>query len=66
VSTKCLLNKLLNRTYLVMCITCGLDAAIVDAADEELIEAVVAAELLMGKHLYNDEFVKAWKMQKGI
>jgi len=66
VSTKCLLNHLLNRTYLVMCITCGLDAAIMDAADQELVEAAVAAELLMGKHLYSDEFVKAWRLQKGI
>jgi 5-methyltetrahydrofolate corrinoid/iron sulfur protein methyltransferase len=66
VSTKCLLNKLLNRTFLVMCLTAGLDAAIVDSADEELLAAMITAEVLLGKHLYSDEYVKAWKMQKGL
>ena len=66
VSTKCLLNKLLNRTFLVMCLTAGLDAAIVDAADQDLIDAMITAEVLMGKHLYSDEYVKAWRMQKGL
>ncbi len=66
VSTKCLLNHLLNRTFLVMCLAAGLDAAIMDAADTDLVEAAVAAEVLMGKHLYSDEFVKAWRIQKGI
>ncbi len=49
VSTKCLLNKLLNRTFLVMCLTAGLDAAIVDAADQDLIDAMITAEVLLGK-----------------
>jgi 5-methyltetrahydrofolate corrinoid/iron sulfur protein methyltransferase len=66
VSTKCLLNKLLNRTFLVMCLTAGLDAAIVDAADQDLIDAMITAEVLLGKNLYSDEYVKAWRMQKGL
>ncbi len=66
VSTKCLKNNLLNRTYLVMCIAAGLTAAIMDAADEELVEAAVTCELLMDKSLYSDDFVKAWKIEKGI
>ncbi|NQU25707.1 MAG: dihydropteroate synthase [Candidatus Nealsonbacteria bacterium] len=66
VSTKCLKNNLLNRTYLVMCLAAGLTAAIMDAADAELVEAAVTTELLMNKHLYSDDFVKAWRIQKGI
>ncbi len=66
VSQKCLMNRLLNRTYLVMALAAGLDAAIVDAADKDLVEAMIAAEVLLGKQLYSDEFVKAWKMQKGL
>ena len=66
VSTKCLLNNLLNRTFLVMCLASGLDAAIMDAADTDLVEAAVAAEVLLGKKLYSDEFVKAWRIQKGL
>jgi 5-methyltetrahydrofolate corrinoid/iron sulfur protein methyltransferase len=66
VSQKCPFHKLLNRTFLVMCLTAGLTAAIVDAADQDLIEAMITAELLMGKYLYSDDYVKAWKMQKGL
>jgi len=66
VSTKCLMNRLLNRTFLVMCLAAGLDAAILDAADQDLVEAMITAEVLLGKHLYSDEYVKAWRMQKGL
>jgi 5-methyltetrahydrofolate corrinoid/iron sulfur protein methyltransferase len=66
VSQKCLMNHLINRTYLVMCLAAGLDAAIMDAADKELVEAAVTAEVLLDKQLYSDDYIKAWRMQKGI
>jgi len=66
VSQQCLMTNLLNRTYLVMCIAAGLDAAIMDAADKDLVEAAVSAEVLLEKHLYSDDYLKAWRMQKGI
>jgi 5-methyltetrahydrofolate corrinoid/iron sulfur protein methyltransferase len=66
VSQKCPMHRLLNRTYLVMCLAAGLNAAIVDAADSDLIDAMITAEVLMGKHLYSDDYIKAWKMQKGL
>ncbi len=66
VSQKCLNNRLLNRTFLVMCLAAGLDAAIVDAADRDLVEAMITAEILLGRQLYSDEYVKAWRMQKGL
>ncbi len=66
VSQKCLMRTLINRTYLVMCITAGLDSAIMDAADKDLVEAAITAEVLMEKYLYSDDYVKAWRMQKGI
>jgi 5-methyltetrahydrofolate corrinoid/iron sulfur protein methyltransferase len=66
VSQQCLMNHLINRTYLVMCIAAGLDAAIMDAGDKDLVEAAVSAEVLLEKHLYSDDYIKAWKMQKGI
>ena len=65
-SQRCLERSLLNRTYLVMCLAAGLDAAIMDAADKELVEAAVTAEVLLEKHLYSDEYLKAWRMQKGL
>lgn len=66
VSQRCQMNHLINRTYLVMCLAAGLDAAIMDAADKELVEAAVTAEVLLEKHLYSDDYMKAWRMQKGI
>jgi len=66
VSQKCLMTHLLNRTYLVMALAAGLDSAIMDAADKELVEAAVSAEVLLEKHLYSDDYLKAWRMQKGI
>ncbi len=66
VSQKCLMNHLINRTYLVMCLAAGLDAAIMDAADKDLVEAAVSAEVLLDKHLYSDDYIKAWRMQKGL
>ncbi len=66
VSQNCLMNNLINRTYLVMAIAAGLDAAIMDAGDKELVEAAVSAEVLLEKHLYSDDYIKAWRMQKGI
>jgi 5-methyltetrahydrofolate corrinoid/iron sulfur protein methyltransferase len=66
VSQKCLMSRLINRTYLVMCVAAGLDAAIMDAADKDLVEAAVSAEVLLDKHLYSDDYIKAWRMQKGI
>ena len=66
VSQQCLMNRLLNRTYLVMAIAAGLDAAIMDAADKDLVEAAISAEVLLEKHLYSDDYIKAWRMQKGI
>lgn len=66
VSQKCLMTHLLNRTYLAMAIAAGLDAAIMDAADKDLVEAAVSAEVLLEKHLYSDDYLKAWRMQKGI
>jgi 5-methyltetrahydrofolate corrinoid/iron sulfur protein methyltransferase len=66
VSQKCLMNHLINRTFLVMCLVAGLDAAILDAADKELIEAAITAEVLLDKHLYSDDYLRAWRMQKGL
>ncbi|MBN2475040.1 MAG: dihydropteroate synthase [Pirellulales bacterium] len=66
VSQQCLMRNLLNRTYLVMSIAAGLDAAIMDAADKELVEAAISAEVLLDKQLYSDDYLKAWRMQKGL
>ncbi len=52
---------LINRTFLAMAISAGLDAAIMDAADKELIDAAITAELLMEKQLYCDSYLEAYR-----
>jgi 5-methyltetrahydrofolate corrinoid/iron sulfur protein methyltransferase len=55
------MRPLVNRTYLTMCLTCGLDSAIIDPFDTELVEAMITTELLLCKAIYADDFIKAYK-----
>jgi 5-methyltetrahydrofolate corrinoid/iron sulfur protein methyltransferase len=50
-------RPLINRIYLVMAMAAGLDAAIVDPMDRELMEAAITAELLLNKTIYCDSFL---------
>ncbi len=52
---------LINRTFLVMAAAQGLDAAIVDPMDKELMDAVITAELLLNKHIYCASFLDAYR-----
>jgi 5-methyltetrahydrofolate corrinoid/iron sulfur protein methyltransferase len=61
VSQKTLDRSLVNRTYLVMAIACGLDAAILDPLDKDLMNSMITAELLMGKQIYCDNYLEAYK-----
>jgi cobalamin-dependent methionine synthase I len=54
----------LNQTFLVMAITSGLDAAIVDPLDRRLMSKVVAAEALMGMDRYCMNYLKAYRAKK--
>jgi len=58
ISNGALHKKLLNRTFLVMAIANGLDAVICDVLDTELINAVLAAELILNKQIYADSFTR--------
>ncbi|MBN1671814.1 MAG: dihydropteroate synthase [Kiritimatiellae bacterium] len=51
-------KKLLNRTFLVMAIANGMDAAICDVMDSDLVNAVRAAELFMNREIYADAFAR--------
>ena len=64
VSQRCTNRKLINRTMLVMLMACGLDAAIADANDEELMEAAATARILMNKEIYCDSYVNLFKSKK--
>jgi len=53
-------RELINRTYLIMALAAGLDAAIVDALDTELVNSMITAEMLLNKNIYCDDYIKAY------
>jgi 5-methyltetrahydrofolate corrinoid/iron sulfur protein methyltransferase len=54
-------KKLINRTFLVMGIAMGLDSAIMDPFDKELMDAMITAEVLMNKQIYSDSFLTSYR-----
>lgn len=55
------LRHLINRTFAPMAIKAGLDSAIADPNDRELLGVMMAAEMLMGKDKYCMNFNKAYR-----
>ena len=53
-------RSLINRIFLAMAVSHGLDSAIVDVLDERLMNVLATAEMLMNKQLYSDSFLKAY------
>jgi len=55
-------RHLINRIMLVMLIAAGLDAAIIDVLDTDIMDAAITAELLLNQQIYSDSFLKAGRM----
>ena len=53
-------RSLINRIFLAMVISRGLDSAIVDVLDHDLMNVVATAEMLMNKQIYSDSFLKVY------
>lgn len=54
-------KSLINRTFAVMLIANGLDAVICDVMDEELVNAILTADLVMNRSIYADSYVEAFR-----
>ena len=54
-------RSLINRVFLAMAISRGLDSAIVDVFDQDLVNVVATSDLLMNKQIYSDSFLKVYK-----
>lgn len=54
-------RSLINRTFLVMAAASGLDAAILDPQDKDLMDALITAELILNKHIYCDSYLGAYR-----
>ena len=58
-SQNCANRSLINRVYLGMGRGCGLDAAIMDPLDSELMDVAITSDLLCGETIYCDSFLEA-------
>lgn len=56
-------RELINRAFLTMAVGAGLDAAIVDSLDTELMDSMIAAEMLLNRAIYSDSFLKAYRQR---
>lgn len=52
---------LINRTFLIMAAACGLDAAILDPLDKELVDSAITSDLILNKQIYCDSFLDAYR-----
>lgn len=52
-------RELINKTYIIMLMAHGLDAAIINPKDEGMINAIKTAEILLNKKLYCDSYLRA-------
>ena len=53
-------RSMINRVFLAMAISHGLDSAIVDVLDKDLMNIVATSEMLMNKQIYSDSFLKVY------
>ena len=54
-------RSLINRTFLTMATAYGLDAAILDPLDRDLMDAAITAELILNKQIYCDSYLQAYR-----
>lgn len=56
-------RSLINRTYLVMAMAAGLDAAILDVTDPELMRSLSTARILLNQEIYAASYLEAGKLK---
>jgi 5-methyltetrahydrofolate corrinoid/iron sulfur protein methyltransferase len=54
-------RSLINRIFLTMAASYGLDAAILDPTDKDLMDAVISSELVLNKQIYCDSYLDAYR-----
>ncbi|WP_227762739.1 dihydropteroate synthase [Zhaonella formicivorans] len=54
-------RKLINRYFLTICMSYGMDAAIMDSTDRKLTSAVITTELLLNKDRFSRNYLKAYR-----
>ena len=57
-------RRWINRAFLLMAQSAGLDAAILDPLDTELMKEMVAGEMVLNKYIYCDAYFDAYLKSK--
>ena len=57
-------RSIINKAFLVMAQSHGLDAAILDPLDEGLVDLSVTADLILNKNIYCDSYLSAYRKSK--
>ena len=57
-------RKLINRMFLAMAISAGLDTLIADVRDQTLLSCIYAARVLANRDPYCLEYLQAYRKQK--
>jgi 5-methyltetrahydrofolate corrinoid/iron sulfur protein methyltransferase len=55
------LRSLINQTFMAMCIQMGLDSAIIDPNDRNLMGVMRSSEMLLGKDAFCQKFTKSFR-----
>jgi len=53
-------RSMINRIFLAMAMSHGLDSAIADVFDADLMKVVATSDMLMNKQIYSDSFLKVY------
>ncbi|MCK8816883.1 methyltetrahydrofolate cobalamin methyltransferase [Natroniella sulfidigena] len=61
VSQNCTNMGLINRTFMVMAMAVGLDAAIMEANDQEMLDSIATAEIILNNDVYCDSFLQQFR-----
>ena len=66
IASKVTERGLVIRTFLVMAMAHGLDAAICNVMDEEMITAIATAELMLNQEIYSDSYERAFRARRRL
>jgi len=54
-------RPLVDRTFMVMAMASGLDAAILNVCDDDLMDSIATARILLGQEVYADSYLKVFR-----
>ncbi|GAB4112446.1 MAG: methyltetrahydrofolate cobalamin methyltransferase [Candidatus Caldatribacteriota bacterium] len=54
-------RKLINQVFMILAMSCGLDAAIIDSTDKRIMAMIKAACTLLGQDSFCGEYIKAYR-----